>query len=120
MRYDVMEIAQAEPAIFFLDGGAVESQRAHFGPERAIELVLLVDIGGLGRDPIGGETAGRLADHVGGFAQREIERGFHSIPPKYLSNLLNPTKFAGRSEEPTSEIQSIMRISYSVFCLKKN
>src|SRR3546814_18055234 len=42
-RDDVIEIAQAEPAIFFLDGDAVESQRAHFGPERAIALVLLVD-----------------------------------------------------------------------------
>src|SRR3546814_9901400 len=26
----------------------------------------------------------------------------------------------GRSEEHTSELQSLMRISYSVFCLKKN
>src|SRR3546814_6904017 len=25
----------------------------------------------------------------------------------------------GRSEEPTSELQSLMRISYAVFCLKK-
>src|SRR3546814_6031415 len=60
-RDDVIEIAQAEPAIFFLDGDAVESQRAHFGPERAIELVL-------------------------------------------------------RSEEHTSELPSLMRISYAVFC----
>src|SRR3546814_3665241 len=28
-------------------------------------------------------------------------------------------KFAGRSEEHTSELQSLMRISYAVFCLKK-
>src|SRR3546814_625396 len=27
---------------------------------------------------------------------------------------------AGRSDEPTSELQSLMRISYAVFCLKKN
>src|SRR3546814_9515188 len=26
----------------------------------------------------------------------------------------------GRSEEPTSELQSLMRLSYSVFCLKLN
>src|SRR3546814_9948977 len=26
----------------------------------------------------------------------------------------------GRSEEPTSELQSLMRISYALFCLKKN
>src|SRR3546814_6906056 len=28
-------------------------------------------------------------------------------------------RFAGRSEEHTSELQSLMRISYAVFCLKK-
>src|SRR3546814_3641742 len=28
-------------------------------------------------------------------------------------------KFGGRSEEHTSELQSLMRISYAVFCLKK-
>src|SRR3546814_8206921 len=28
--------------------------------------------------------------------------------------------FAARSEEHTSELQSLMRISYAVFCLKKN
>src|SRR3546814_2139854 len=30
-----------------------------------------------------------------------------------------PTFSAGRSEEHTSELQSLMRISYAVFCLKK-
>src|SRR3546814_2575090 len=29
------------------------------------------------------------------------------------------TRFMSRSEEHTSELQSIMRISYAVFCLKK-
>src|SRR3546814_1703193 len=29
------------------------------------------------------------------------------------------TRPAGRSEEHTSELQSLMRISYAVFCLKK-
>src|SRR3546814_8449944 len=29
------------------------------------------------------------------------------------------TKIAARSEEHTSELQSLMRISYAVFCLKK-
>src|SRR3546814_7091578 len=50
---------------------------------------------GIGRQPVG-ETAARGAgadDHV-------VER-------------------AGRSEEHTSELQSLMRISYAVFCLKK-
>src|SRR3546814_2926700 len=30
-----------------------------------------------------------------------------------------PTHAAGRSEEHTSELQSLMRTSYAVFCLKK-
>src|SRR3546814_8576572 len=31
----------------------------------------------------------------------------------------NVTRASGRSEEHTSELQSLMRISYAVFCLKK-
>src|SRR3546814_1116858 len=34
-------------------------------------------------------------------------------PPRDAGN------FTGRSEEHTSELQSLMRISYAVFCLKK-
>src|SRR3546814_1153379 len=33
--------------------------------------------------------------------------------------VLNQTPSAFRSEEHTSELQSLMRISYAVFCLKK-
>src|SRR3546814_699136 len=33
--------------------------------------------------------------------------------------MLEPAK-SSRSEEHTSELQSLMRISYAVFCLKKN
>src|SRR3546814_1374261 len=35
------------------------------------------------------------------------------------SNLRRGRKTANRSEEHTSELQSLMRISYAVFCLKK-
>src|SRR3546814_8702006 len=36
-----------------------------------------------------------------------------------LKRLLPPPWRCGRSEEHTSELQSLMRISYAVFCLKK-
>src|SRR3546814_1895168 len=38
-----------------------------------------------------------------------------------VANLLSVARlsFHGRSEEHTSELQSLMRISYAVFCLKK-
>src|SRR3546814_8161566 len=36
-----------------------------------------------------------------------------------LSRRLFHPQYSGRSEEHTSELQSLMRISYAVFCLKK-
>src|SRR3546814_7768343 len=36
-----------------------------------------------------------------------------------LALLPSPRRGEGRSEEHTSELQSLMRISYAVFCLKK-
>src|SRR3546814_7076909 len=41
--------------------------------------------------------------------------------PVVIAVSCNPTTFArdARSEEHTSELQSLMRISYAVFCLKK-
>src|SRR3546814_8339925 len=47
------------------------------------------------------------------------EEKYHSIPP--WLQIFNFTNHNGdfRSEEHTSELQSLMRISYAVFCLKK-
>src|SRR3546814_20358366 len=41
------------------------------------------------------------------------ERGFLELPP------IGADQSRRRSEEHTSELQSLMRISYAVFCLKK-
>src|SRR3546814_9175064 len=40
-------------------------------------------------------------------------------PPKGRGVLGTAADALGRSEEHTSELQSLMRISYAVFCLKK-
>src|SRR3546814_8047147 len=58
-----------------------------------------------------------------------IVRGAHTPPGESLASWMSPLKIfeymaAGlpiitRSEEHTSELQSLMRISYAVFCLKK-
>src|SRR3546814_3543674 len=40
-------------------------------------------------------------------------------PTRELYTAINPKFAAKRSEEHTSELQSLMRISYAVFCLKK-
>src|SRR3546814_10714232 len=40
--------------------------------------------------------------------------------PLGFADLANAGAHGRRSEEHTSELQSLMRISYAVFCLKKN
>src|SRR3546814_9685824 len=55
------------------------------------------------------DDVGILQDHVAGLVARTpIEDALYIIPI-----------FLKRSEEHTSELQSLMRISYAVFCLKK-
>src|SRR3546814_3048994 len=58
-------------------------------------------------DPVDGVEAG--------FAKRRAHLGLE--PAEGLAEL--PVSCVERSEEHTSELQSLMRISYAVFCLKK-
>src|SRR3546814_5684337 len=63
------------------------------------------------------ETAGRaarllLAGHLAGTRSRSRAKGEFGSSRRCRGA-------AGRSEEHTSELQSLMRISYAVFCLKK-
>src|SRR3546814_9058108 len=57
-------------------------------------------------------AAGAAKDSVG--ATMQIAS---SLPPQAAGPLLEAAR--QRSEEHTSELQSLMRISYAVFCLKK-
>src|SRR3546814_2762472 len=43
-----------------------------------------------------------------------------AVPVPAASARQRRHRTSGRSEEHTSELQSLMRISYAVFCLKKN
>src|SRR3546814_8600448 len=65
----------------------------------------------------------RMADHVAGYFVMAVVGvaiitlvvwGLFGPQPSWVYGLIN------RSEENTSELQSIMRISYAVFCLKKD
>src|SRR3546814_8734328 len=48
------------------------------------------------------------------------DHGLSSAHATFIApDQLNLFEKAGRSEEHTSELQSLMRISYAVFCLKK-
>src|SRR3546814_3300478 len=54
----------------------------------------------------------------GEFSAADIMMGFTLGSAKWLQ-LLTDAHPKTRSEEHTSELQSLMRISYAVFCLKK-
>src|SRR3546814_4742926 len=54
------------------------------------------------------------ADHQRDIEQRKIECRQQQMP-----QTVQRQKTDRRSEEHTSELQSLMRISYAVFCLKK-
>src|SRR3546814_6253270 len=63
-------------------------------------------------------TAGNVEDVKADQWDREL--GLNLRAPFFLVQALLPKlKAASRSEEHTSELQSLMRISYAVFCLKK-
>src|SRR3546814_10270047 len=53
------------------------------------------------------------------YPSRELIASIGGRPVGVLSESAGVWKFTYRSEEHTSELQSLMRISYAVFCLKK-
>src|SRR3546814_2388864 len=86
-----------------------------------------------------GLTASQIADELGGVSRNAVIGKAHrlglqsrpspvkanEVPKKAAPPARKPApeaeapKPAARSEEHTSELQSLMRISYAVFCLKK-
>src|SRR3546814_6508194 len=74
---------------------------------------------GADRDGVPRRTAAGHAAEAGGW-RIVARRGVRAAGRSALSNRrpgFRPAAF--RSEEHTSELQSLMRISYAVFCLKK-
>src|SRR3546814_10151570 len=54
-----------------------------------------------------------------GRSNKEIARALDIAPGTVKVHINAAFRTLGRSEEHTSELQSLMRISYAVFCLKK-
>src|SRR3546814_9562508 len=68
--------------------------------------------------------AGRPVDHVVAFQRRQRQHvelaDVQALRQVGVGSADALEHGAVRSEEHTSELQSLMRISYAVFCLKKN
>src|SRR3546814_1149697 len=82
--------------------------------------------GELGADCCGIASLERFNDAPAGFHPTAVLKSCKSViilAARFpVSTLLSPSPVAYtfvRSEEHTSELQSLMRISYAVFCLKK-
>src|SRR3546814_9670579 len=78
----------------------------------------LVDLVGIAQRLEHQPTPARLeADDIFAAPERKLAEPDLSGPLERLAQ--HDERFLGRSEEHTSELQSLMRISYAVFCLKK-
>src|SRR3546814_4306526 len=74
-----------------------------------------------GAEGAAGSAAERGAGHPGRLqrAGRRLNEGDRTMKLDRRTFLAALAAAFGRSEEHTSELQSLMRISYAVFCLKK-
>src|SRR3546814_2010998 len=84
--------------------------------KRHIEVIVV------GSGLAGASAAATLAElgyKVKVFCFQDSARRAHSIAAQGGINAAKNYQNDGRSEEHTSELQSLMRISYAVFCLKK-
>src|SRR3546814_10778247 len=87
-------------------------------------VVLLAEHPAAGAGAAGGGHAvrGDLRRPAARRRGRAILRQFRIIPDRLCRSRRQPVPLSGarpiRSEEHTSELQSLMRISYAVFCLK--
>src|SRR3546814_14764303 len=103
-------------AVFYLveigDGGGemrLARQQNVFGTAGQVSLVLLGQRGDGEGVPAEGVGVGKVCAHAR--ANRP--------DPSEIKARTNNGKWPKRSEEHTSELKSLMRISYAVFCLKK-
>src|SRR3546814_4179356 len=64
--------------------------------------------------------AGPFRDCIDLYTARLRKGGYSTVTARYSVRIVNCfIQWMIRSEEHTSELQSLMRISYAVFCLKK-
>src|SRR3546814_970884 len=93
---------QAQP--FFAQADLIE-----IGPLTDSEIAEIVDDGFAATDRHPGAVTERIIHFARGHPQRMMQ----------LADAVWRSTDPGRSEEHTSELQSLMRIPYAVFCLKK-
>src|SRR3546814_8037407 len=111
------DLAKASGAQRFCMGAAWRSPTAR-QVDAIVDMVAAVKAMGL-------ETCVTLGMLKEGQAERLRDAGLdyynHNLDtsPEFYGSIISTRSYQDRSEEHTSELQSLMRISYAVFCLKK-
>src|SRR3546814_5720599 len=72
------------------------------------------------RSLVGSSSTSKLDARANSRASSSRDRSPPDRVPTLTSTRVGSNRKSFRSEEHTSELQSLMRISYAVFCLKKN
>src|SRR3546814_4215027 len=87
-------------------------------PPRSTRTDTLLPYTTLFRSPVSGPDVGARGGEAQPAAAR-VGRCGRTVPPVSAVEVAHGPCQGYRSEEHTSELQSLMRISYAVFCLKK-
>src|SRR3546814_2551707 len=112
--------AYCVPCVFLNGLAPIPSPRAMQAERNDLIVAVVADVGA----PQPGDSvalAPVARNRFGLDAEWPVILGNVADPPQSQPRQSAPGKDAGdmRSEEHTSELQSLMRISYAVFCLKK-
>src|SRR3546814_9847977 len=99
--------------------GADQAEAAHLAQQVPVDPPRLFPLPISRCQPFGGEPLRRLPECRLIRAQPEIRGVLHGRSTEYAAGWPEDVRCRRRSEEHTSELQSLMRISYAVFCLKK-
>src|SRR3546814_6134156 len=94
-------------------GPAIASGLVSGAPQLGAGAALGTTLGAAGMTMLAGGAAVGGARALGGGALGAVRSG------TAMGSAASAAYQLGRSEEHTSELQSLMRISYAVFCLKK-
>src|SRR3546814_4174458 len=98
--------------------GVLHEGRAEFA--RVVALAGPFDLDHVGAEVAQDLRAGRAREDAGKIEDADtVERARHVYFNPENRLRVRSCAFSARSEEHTSELQSLMRISYAVFCLKK-
>src|SRR3546814_6627724 len=98
-----------------MDGGG--DPAAPLDCRRSFAILRFMDRRNFTKLALSGLAFSFLADSAGRAAPLGETQPQPAVPP--VPRPASPGPLAARSEEHTSELQSLMRISYAVFCLKK-